>query len=119
MRHSSCPKSNTPMSCVCWESATSTQPAFIMMEYTERGDLNQFLQQFSEIMATSSSSENQISGSELVYMASQIASGMQYLAQLNFVQRDLATRSCFVGASGSIKVGCVGVKTGVYQSSYY
>ena len=46
-----------------------SDPAFIMMEYTEGGDLNQFLQSYSEIVTTSSS-QTQITPSELVYIAS-------------------------------------------------
>ena len=47
-----------------------------MMEYTQEGDLNQFLQLHSEIVTSAPSSDDQITASELVYMASQIANGM-------------------------------------------
>jgi serine/threonine protein kinase len=92
--------------------------AFIMMEYTEGGDLNQFLQSYSEIVTTSSS-QTQITSSELVYIASQIASGMQYLASLKFVHRDLATRNCFIGANTIVKVGDLGIDITRYKSHYY
>ena len=100
---------------VCYQD-----PAFIMMEYMEEGDLNQFLRRYSEIVTTPSS-EDQIAVAEILYMASQIASGMQYLAKLSFIHRDLATRSCYVGKNSSIKVGDLGVNTTlrIHQSNYY
>ena len=95
-----------------------TEPAFIMMEYMKEGDLNQFLQRYSEIVTTPSNN-TQIATSTVVYMASQIASAMKYLATLNFVHRDLASRNCLVRKNNQIKVADLGVNMKLYQSNYY
>ncbi|KAG8230056.1 hypothetical protein J437_LFUL000892 [Ladona fulva] len=69
----------------------------VVIEYAEFGDLNQFLQE--HLAETASSplplSANTLSYGCLIYMATQIASGMKYLESLNFVHRDLATRPTF------------------------
>ena len=97
-----------------------SEPAFIMMEYMEEGDLNQFLQRYSEIVSSGSvSSETQISTSTLIDIATQIASAMKYLASLNFVHRDVATRNCLIGKSFVVKLADFGLSRNLYQSNYY
>ena len=95
-------------------------PVFIMMEYMVEGDLNSFLQKYSEIVPIiTPSSKNQVTTSTLVYIASQVANAMCYLANLNFIHRDLATRNCYIEANTVVKVGDLGVDMNRYKSHYY
>ena len=93
--------------------------AFIVMEYTKEGNLNQFLKEYTDIASDTSCSETQITFSTLISMASQIASAMQYLAQQQFVHRDIATRSCLITNDFTIKVADLGINEELYGSHYY
>ena len=98
----------------------SSEPAFIMMEYMEEGDLKQFLQRYSEIMSNGAAAKKtQISVSTLIYMATQISSAMKYLASLNFVHQELASRNCLVGNDFVVKLADFGLSQNIYQSDYY
>ncbi|XP_043064703.1 discoidin domain-containing receptor 2 [Drosophila ficusphila] len=97
------------------------EPICMVQDYSNcLGDLNQFLQEHvaetSGLMASKT-----LSFGCLVYIATQIASGMKHLEQMNFVHRDLATRSCIIGPELSVKVCTIGtvINRSAYTSDYF
>ena len=97
----------------------STGNPFILMEYMENGDLNQYLHKHEISLSERIPEENKLPPSILLYMALQIASGMRYLASLRFIHRDLATRNCLVGENNVVKVADFGMSRSLYSSYYY
>ncbi|XP_076127216.1 discoidin domain-containing receptor 2 [Alosa pseudoharengus] len=102
--------------CVC----VSSDPLCMVTEYMENGDLNMFLSQ-REMESTLTHANNipSVSTSDLLHLSVQIASGMKYLASLNFVHRDLATRNCLLDRRLTIKIADFGMSRNLYSSDYY
>ena len=95
------------------------EDAFIMMEYMESGDLNQYLRKSEIAPPGTTPGKNQLLPSSLLYMSMQIANGMKYLASFHFIHRDLATRNCLVGKNNEVKIADFGMSRSLYSSYYY
>ena len=100
-------------------SHSSCTEHFIVMEYMENGDLNQFLLNHCFCSQHPPPSSNQLSPQILLSMCIQIANGMTYLASNNYIHRDLASRNCLVGQNYVIKIGNFGLSRDLYDSAYY
>ncbi|XP_068109595.1 high affinity nerve growth factor receptor isoform X2 [Hyperolius riggenbachi] len=102
---------------------TDGEPLLMVFEYMKHGDLNRFLRSHGPDAKILDNGNGQTFGqlnlTQMLQIATQIASGMVYLASLHFVHRDLATRNCLVGTNLVVKIGDFGMSRDIYSTDYY
>ncbi|XP_039179435.1 BDNF/NT-3 growth factors receptor isoform X3 [Crotalus tigris] len=96
-------------------------PLIMVFEYMKHGDLNKFLRAHGPdaVLMAEGSLLAELTQSQMLHIAQQIAAGMVYLASQHFVHRDLATRNCLVGENLLVKIGDFGMSRDVYSTDYY
>ncbi|XP_074021329.1 BDNF/NT-3 growth factors receptor-like isoform X2 [Numenius arquata] len=96
-------------------------PLIMVFEYMKNGDLNKFLRAHGPdaVLMAEGNRPAELTQSQMLHVAQQIAAGMVYLASQHFVHRDLATRNCLVGENLLVKIGDFGMSRDVYSTDYY
>ncbi|KRT79751.1 Immunoglobulin, partial [Oryctes borbonicus] len=88
------------------------EPHFMILEYTDWGDLKQFL------VATQKGDPPKLSPTQCLTIVQQIARGMDHLSSSRIIHKDLAARNCVVTSKLLTKIGLSRLTREPYSQEY-
>ncbi|CAL8072158.1 unnamed protein product [Calicophoron daubneyi] len=94
------------------------EPFYMLLEYCEWGDLKMFLRRIREDSAQAFKTPS-LTHAQKLRMCKQLALGMDHLAQMRCVHRDLASRNILLTQDMELKISSLGLARDVYANEYY
>ncbi|KAF5297401.1 hypothetical protein FQR65_LT01332 [Abscondita terminalis] len=95
-----------------WGLCREVEPHYMILEYTDWGDLKQFL------IATKKGSSTSLTTVQSVAVIHQLARGMEHLSSSRYVHRDLAARNCLITSGLMGKVAMPRLTKEPYSQEY-
>ncbi|XP_033328759.1 tyrosine-protein kinase-like otk [Megalopta genalis] len=100
------------------------EPDYMILEYTDWGDLKQFLiasrkdNNSSPTHETKQPRAPQLSVAQIISLSNQAAKGLKHLADTRLVHKDIAARNCLIASNLTIKISMPCMTKEPYQQEY-
>ncbi|XP_058827273.1 tyrosine-protein kinase-like otk [Topomyia yanbarensis] len=101
-------------------------PHYMLLEYTDWGDLKQFLLATSPSIPPNGSVESKgaakpppLNVPQILALAHQIGRGMDAIYKARIIHRDLATRNCIISSDFSAKISMPALSRDKYSKEYF
>ncbi|XP_012264737.2 inactive tyrosine-protein kinase 7-like [Athalia rosae] len=99
------------------------EPHYMLLEYTDWGDLKQFLIASRKDSASSPSHDSkkrapQLSVAQILSLSIQAAKGLKHVADNRLVHKDVAARNCLISSNFSIKISFPCMTKEPYHQEY-
>ncbi|XP_037072794.1 tyrosine-protein kinase-like otk [Pollicipes pollicipes] len=97
---------------------TGRQPHLMVLEYSDWGDLKQFLLATRPETSRAPPRPPPISAAHAASLCHQVAAGLDHIHRAGFIHRDLAARNCLITSQLEVRISCGRLSRDTYSREY-